>query len=261
MTSAVDVVNIALHTIGEQTTVQSIDPSDGSPAANAAAILYQPKINALFRAAPWGFATKQTFLTLLRWVSLDGELSDDPPPQPWLYEYAYPSDCIRGRYILPNFRPTSSSGIPLTTFSNTNFNQLRNWQGEPLPWKIGLDLAVDGEEDIKVLFCNTPQAQLVYTKQVDDPNLWDAQFLNAAATYLGVWLLNSLGRNAQGFRDQIALAMDIIRQARADDGNEGNTVVDNDPDWIRVRGIGSTSMQKNFGRMWDALEWPGGLLA
>lgn len=261
MTSAVDVVNIALHTIGEQTTVQSIDPSDGSPAANAAAILYQPKINALFRAAPWGFATKQTFLTQLRAVMVDGELSDDPPPQPWLYEYAYPSDCIRGRFILPNFRPTSSSGgVPLTTYSNVNYAQSRYWAGEPIPWKLGLDLSPEEDVDIKVIFCNIPQAQLVYTKQVDDPNLWDAQFLNAASTYLGVWLLNSLGRNSQGFRDQIALAMDIIRQARADDGNEGNTTVDNTPDWIRIRGGGwPTAEQSNYG--WDRIEWPGGVVA
>lgn len=259
MVSAVDICNQAFMMIGEQTTIQQLTPSDGTAAGNAAAALYQTKINALFRAAPWGFATKQVFLTQLRSViASDGSLSDDPPPQPWLYEYAYPSDCIRGRFILPNFGSTSSA-IPLTTYQNTSYiNQF--WMGGPIAWKLGLDTDPSGEDDVKVILTNQPQAQLVYTRQVDNPNLWDAQFINAATTYLGVWFLNALSRNAQGFRDQIALAMDIIRQARVDDGNEGNTTVDNVPDWIRIRGGGwPTATQANFG--WDRLEWPGQVLA
>ena len=259
MTSAIDLCNQALYTIGEQTTIQSFQ--DGSPAANACATLYQPKLDALFRAAPWGFATKQIFLSQVRAVQIDGELTDDPPPQPWLYEYLYPSDCIRARFILPNFLPTSSSGaVPMTTLNNVSYWNVRGWQGQPLPYKIALDTDPTEDNDIKVILTNIFQAQMVYTKRVDDPNLFDPQFINAAATYLGVWLLNALGRNAQSFRDQIALSMDIIKQARSDDGNEGTLTVDNSPDWIRIRGGGGpTAEMANFG-WYDRLEWPGGQL-
>ena len=47
MTSPVDIVNQALTEIGTRGVVTSISPSDGSAEANAASILYQPKLDAL----------------------------------------------------------------------------------------------------------------------------------------------------------------------------------------------------------------------
>lgn len=259
MTSVVNIINQALNMIGEQTQVSSIDPSDGSPAANVAATLYQTKADALMRAAPWGFATKQVYLTPLRSViSSDGSLSLDPPPQPWQYEYGYPSDCIRARAILPriNYASTSPSGtvVPLTTA--TTYDQW-GWANGPIPFKIALDLDPSQDNDIKVILTNVFQAQLIYTKRVEDPNLWDPSFTNALTCYLAVWFVNALGRNTEAFRDQIRIANDIVATARSDDGNEGSTTVDNTPDWIRIRGgPGPTAVQTNGG--WDRLLWPGG---
>src|SRR5271157_3439941 len=101
----VGIVNIALQKIGAQATVSSINPSDGSTEGNAAAILYQPTMDALMRAAHWNFTRFQVAGTLIKAaIGTPENLTGTTLPvplQPWLYEYATPPDCLKVRYILP----------------------------------------------------------------------------------------------------------------------------------------------------------------
>lgn len=255
MTSAVDVVNIALAEIGSQSTISSFQ--EDSAEANAAALLYQPKIDALLRAAPWAFARKQVFLTQLKAVLIDGVLQTDLPPQPWYYEYAYPSDCIRVRYLLPNFN-YSSSGISIPPTTATSLMPFLGWNGEPIRFQIATDLDAD-DNTIRVLLTNLYQAQAVYTSRIDNPDLWDPSFLQAATSYLGVWFIQALARDRGGLRDQLGIMAGVLKQARADDGNEASTSMDNTPDFILARGAGGTTANLNF-IGYEPLAWPGGTL-
>lgn len=258
MTSPVDVVNMALQQVGSvQSTISSFD--EDSTEAQVARLLYEPKLKDLMRAAQWGFARRQKFLTQLRAAVIDGEVSDDPPPQPWLREYAYPPDCLRIRYLMPNLSPTSGeSSVPLTT----------GQQLAPYTWNatnaIRFTIANSENEQgdqIKSILTDVPEAQAVYTIWVSNPNLWDVEFLNAATNYLGVWFINSLARDRGSFQDQINLTMQIVRNARAADGNEGVTTMDHLPDWIAIRGLSGGVYNGPWNVQWDPLAWPGGFLS
>lgn len=258
MTSPVDVVNIALIEIGvSRTQVSSINPSDGSTEADVASIMYRPKIEALSRAAHWNCLRKQESLALLKASVIDGEASDNPPPRPWQYEYAYPVDCIKARFILP-FWNNNYTGTPFTTAPNISTVLL---QGPPVKFAVATDRDAEGNT-VRVILTNMPQAIMVYTADfINSPDLWDPHFLAAATATLGVWFINALNRSRGLLQDQVSIATNIIAQARISDGNEGLTSADHIPDWLRVRKrTGADVGAGYYFAGWDSMALPGGTL-
>lgn len=254
MTSPVEVVNIALAEIGVQKSISSF--TDNSTEAKVAKLLYKPKIEALMRAARWNCARKQDNLTLLKAISINGVTSDTPPPRPWFYEYAYPSDCLQARYLIPDVLNTGEINPPLTTADNL----------APYAWGVGsIPFAVANDQidtrPTRVILTNLQNAILVYTFYIEDPTQWDPQFMAAATSFLGAWFVNALGRNRALAGDQGAIAREMVAAARITDGNEGVTTADHSPDWIRIRGISSGFVtDTRYLNAWDPLAFPGGAI-
>lgn len=89
----------------------------------------------------------------------------------------------------------------------------------------------------RVILTNQEFATLVYVKQITDPNVMDPLFQDAWANILGA----RLGMALSGDKTLVKLcteqANNLIMEARKADGNEGLTVNNVTPDWIRGRGI------------------------
>lgn len=250
----VTVVNIALAEIGTQSSIISFD--DQGVEAQTARLMYTPKLEMLSRGAHWNCLRKQGDLTQLKALIIDGEVSDDPPPRPWLYEYAYPQDCLKARYILPYWDSTFS-GVPLTT-SPATIPTL--WEGPPVEFVVATDTDSDGNV-VRVILTNISQAILVYTaRYLELPDLWDPHFLGAATATLGAFFVNPLSRDRGLLQDQTAVAREIILQARVSDGNEGLVRQDNMPDWIRVRGQLDPYVTGGYFSSWDPCPFPGGVV-
>lgn len=258
MSDPVSIVNEALQDIGAQATVSSISPSDGTDEADSASILYTPTLEMLLRAAHWNFARRQGTLTLLKSApgTPENAAGTPPfPPQPWAYEYAYPSDAIQARFLLPQV-PNQALTPPLTSATQGVFS--RQIRAGSIPFQIGLDLDAQNNP-IKVVLTNLPQAQLIYTALVTVVDLWDPLFRRAMVAALGARLVNALSRNKPLFDTQAGIARDLVMQARVSDGNEGVTVSDHLPDWIQGRGISDFSdggMSTFMG--WERFSWPNG---
>lgn len=262
MTSAVDVCNVALTEIGNRVAIS--DFNDGTPAANAAAILYTPKMQLLARAAPWDSNRAQITLTVLKERYTDGAVSADPPPQPWNFQYAWPSDCLRARFLIPT-ATEQTAGTPLTTAPNVAMVY-----GSPVttvPFVVGTANDSAGNP-IKVIFSQLPAAQLIYTKDLSQyPDLWDSLFYGAATATLGAYFINALSRNAEQMAQQIAIAKSAIEQARAVAASESITSIDHVPDWLQARmqsaipwawnTTGPNGVSNNV--CWDTMAFPGGL--
>ena len=109
MTSTVtSLCNRALSEGGCRTLL--VDINDQTPAGSVARLFYDPCRQQLLRAAQWGFARKTALLTEL------GSMFNTPPNSvyPWPFKYAYPDDCLKLRYILPQppFPAPSSVQVP-----------------------------------------------------------------------------------------------------------------------------------------------------
>ena len=71
--------------------------------------------------------------------------------------------------------------------------------------------------------------------QIVNPGLFGAQFVEALVQALAAKLVLALSGQVALANTKFAQANAIITQARASDGNEGLTVIDNMPDWITIR--------------------------
>lgn len=221
--SAVQICNLALDMAHCRSSISAI--GENSAEGQACARHYEPSLEAVLRAVHWNFARKQLFLSLLN----DATLSPPQPvPQPWMYEYAYPSDCLQALAILPNM-------------ANTNGTVQTGWQ-PPQPqmpvarFVVAQDNDVTGNA-IPVILCNVPQAQLIYTTRITNPNLFDSQFVQALVAYLASRICRPLTGDKQNAMTLFQEAKAIVDMAASRNGNEGVTVIDTVPDWIRVRGL------------------------
>lgn len=102
----------------------------------------------------------------------------------------------------------------------------------------------------RVILTNQEFATGYYIKQITDPNLMDPLFLDAYQNKLAADLVIALTGDKALANMKIALANEAITEARKADGNEGLTVNNVTPDWIRIRGI-DFSDHDWFGGNWD----------
>lgn len=107
----------------------------------------------------------------------------------------------------------------------------------------------------RVILTNQQYAILNYVSQNTDPNVWDPLFQDAFVNSLGADMCMALTGDkalANGLRQ---LANHTIMEARQVDGNEGLTINDVVPDWIRVRGVGFDSqyLGPNNGYDWGGM--------
>lgn len=89
----------------------------------------------------------------------------------------------------------------------------------------------------RVILTNQQYATLAYIKTVTNPNLMDTLFQSAWISTLGAGLAMALSGDKALANMLVADANNDIVEARKADGNEGLTVNDVTPDWIRERGI------------------------
>jgi hypothetical protein len=110
----------------------------------------------------------------------------------------------------------------------------------------------------RVILTNQEFATLVYIHDVTDPNLFDDLFQDAFTKILGGMLALALTGDKKLAELSIKLANMAIEEARRQDGNEGLTVNDITPDWIRIRGINTPSAYSGpyLGFDWGGL-WAG----
>lgn len=106
--------------------------------------------------------------------------------------------------------------------------------------------------DQRVILTNQEFATLAYVRQVTDPNVWDTLFQSAMDNILGAQLVVALTGDKALANMLVAAANATIIEARKADGNEGLTINDVTPDWIRIRGI------NYYGEVmgpWSGFDW------
>lgn len=245
-----DVVNRALDECG----VEEIgDLSEGSRAARAATRIYVPTLRQLLSAAHWNFARKQSPLVLMSDVS-GIYIANTDVPAPWSYMYEWPVDAVHARFV-PIANGTVDAQGNLT-------NSVAAWNA-PTPFLVasanrindpaGNWALTEGHdpEQTRVILSNQIGSSLVYTGLMQYPDAWDPLFEQAMVSTLAARFAMPLiadKKLAQVIRaDNIQIARESLNAARVRDGNEGWTVQNHTPDWIRARTSGTS---------WGVLYYP-----
>jgi len=174
--SPADLANLAFVRMGYKLRIGSL--YDGSLAAKKILDVYGQTRDNLLRDGDWGFAQRYVAMTLLKSAPAGGYIPPtmwNPatnPPLGYLYEYSYPSDCLKVRAVQPT---------PLFAL---------NYDPQPVVFSIDNDSNYTPAQ--RVILCNVPSAVLVYTGQVTDPATWDVGFTESLAATLARHLAPSL---------------------------------------------------------------------
>ena len=155
--TSVTVTNEALQFIASQKRITSL--SDGSPAAQAASVLYTPTVELLLRELDPDFARYTLALTPATVTS---------STVPWTYAYAYPNDCLRLRQVRP---PGSGTGA----LSDIN---------DPSPVLANVGFALNSSTPVKVILTDQQNALGVYTTSLVTEAQWDSVFQDAVVRRL-----------------------------------------------------------------------------
>jgi hypothetical protein len=236
MVSQVSIANRALQAIGNRSTIS--DLNEGSVEARNINLIFDDTVDELLGMAFWNFARKTDYLTLSK--SAPGTPTNQTagsstwstayPAPPWLYEYQYPSDCIGIRQIVQQ-ASNYAIGIPLTS---NGFSAYPYVIGPGAPFMVAVGTDVNGNPQ-NVILTNQYQAIAVYTMRVSNPQLWSPQFTEALVQALAAKLTIPLTGQVALADAKFGQANAIVVQARAADGNEGLTIIDNVPSWLAVR--------------------------
>lgn len=221
MPSQVEIANMALDVIGARSTIASLN--EGTPEANAINRQYPNALDSVLRAAHWNFARRQVPLTLLQDGTNGGKV-----PTPWLYEYAYPSDCLLMRRIMPSVQVTPVAG-------GTGQPSPVAAMAPPVKFILSTDMDASGNP-VQVILTNQPQAVGIYTFRNQNTQMFDPLFVQCLAHYLGARICIPLTGDKVMMKNAMEMAHQFSLDAQAKNGNEGITVIDTMPEWIRVRG-------------------------
>jgi len=283
-----DIINQALDAAGVDIVIG--DPEEGTREAQVCLRAYTECVRQLQRSAHWDFTRKQAPLNLL--ADATGQTPDvgTTVPLPWVYEYSYPIDCLKMRFIpwnvYPQTPPAGNNSIPSTPLTTGQITSPATSliRIAPAPFVVGTDFnypvdtnQADGQwwetpgaspAGRTVVMTNVAQANGIYTSYVPYPNMWDPLFRAAVVSYIASEVALPLAKDKKfglaRAAQLIATVKQKLEQARITDGNEGWYSTDHTPDWIRKRysggGWGSAlgGLPGVLGYGWDACSFSDG---
>ena len=116
-TSPADISNMALDSFGHPVRQRIGDLQEGTDEAAVCLRHYGPALRQISRAAHWNFARRRQALRMLNDATgqtTQFQQQNNLPPtvgpgtvgmRPWLYEYAWPIDCCKARFVPVSYEP------------------------------------------------------------------------------------------------------------------------------------------------------------
>lgn len=219
MASEVDICNLALAHLGDNATVASIDPPEGSAQAEQCARFYRVARDTLLEMHTWGFATRRARLALL-----GSDWSE------WKYAYQGPSDMMNAIAVLaPDAADDYSVNIPVP-YSNSG--TVNTGQGIYTPQPYTMESDEDGNP---IIYTNQVDAVLRYTAFVTDTTTFSPLFVSALSWHLAGYLAGPILKGDVGAAEAkrcAGMAMSYMARATASDANQRRLHVQQSTPWM-----------------------------
>lgn len=201
MATKTDLCNIALANLGETIQISDIDTDQGASARKCRTFLPMA-VTTVLSDFPWTFARGVKNLSLL----------SDQESDIYEYIYSYPQDCLEPRSIVIPNQPIGLYYRYYPYFFEGQGSGLETAPPEFMRPNFEKGLSNDGKS--RVILTNFQDAQLLYTKNVEDEiQLWPISFFEAVAWRLSAYLAMpvaqspSLGQAAlASYRESMQLA-------------------------------------------------------
>ncbi len=206
MASEIDICNLALSRLGDNATVASIDPPEGSAQAEHCARFYPFARDSLLELHTWKFATRRATL-----AELDVDLFN------WAYAYAEPAGALRIIKILSADQLSTAPSQPFETEGDDAGN--------------------------KLIRTNLEEATAYYAVRVTDTTKFSPLFVDALGWLLASHLSGLIIKGAEGRAEAQRcgqMFLGVVRQAMNSDTNQRKVDNPHTPDWVSARGASDT---------------------
>jgi hypothetical protein len=201
MASEVDICNLALARLGDNATVASIDPPEGSAQAEHCARFYAVARDSLLEMHAWKFATRRVLLAKLTVPSWD-----------WSFAYAEPTGALKLLGVLP------------AAASN---------DAETQPYEAESDAT-----GAAIILTNQEGASLRFVARVTDTTKFSPLFVDALAWLLASYLAGPVLKGDAGAAMAKACLQSFMlafSNARVSDANQRKVRPEHTPAWIAGR--------------------------
>lgn len=222
MASEVDICNLALANLGDNASVASLDPPEGSAQAEHCARFYPIARDSLLELHDWNFATKRAQLAQIA----------SPWPQ-WTYAYVQPSDCLRVLAVLdPTATDDYATSFP-APYSQSNI--ANTGLGMYTPKEFVCETDDLGRE---IILTDQENALVRYVAFVSDTTRFSPLFITTLTWHLASMLAGPVikgdaGR-AEAKRCQ-AMASMYLTQATGSDSRQRKVEVTHTAPWMAGR--------------------------
>lgn len=203
--SSIDICNIALLRLGHDEIASF---SEKSKEARYCSRFYDRMRRTTLRSHPWNFATRFAKLALLTATVTDYD-----------YVYALPADEVRSLYIVNPLR-----------YINSSSPSMRMDPAPQIPFEVR-SVAGSG----KVLVCGQVDAELAYVADIQDPNEFDDQFIDALSHRIASELAMPLAGKPSLQKTELQLFALTLGEGKQIDASESRTQVQPGQDLVSSR--------------------------
>lgn len=201
MASEVDICNLALARLGDNATVASIDPPEGSAQAEHCARFYPVARDSLLEMHAWKFATRRVLLAQLTTDTWN-----------WSFAYAEPTGVLKLLAVLPASAASDADTQEYEAETDGN--------GTP------------------IILTDQEGASLRYVAHVTDTTVFSPLFVDALAWLLASYLAGPVLKGDAGAAMAKACLQSFmlaLSNAKVSDANQRKVRPEHKPDWIAGR--------------------------
>jgi hypothetical protein len=202
-TSNVSIANLALAHLGDDASISSLDPPEGSAQAEHCQQFLPIARDTLLEMHPWKFAVRR---------AVPAQLSLTYTA--WSHVYAEPNDCLRILAVLPE---GYTDDVLDTVLYETESD----------------------EDNGSLILTNTPVASVRYISRVDNPAKFTPLFTDCLAWLLASYVAGPLLKGETGqaaARTAYATFLTQYAAAARVNASQGKTRPAHTPGWIAARG-------------------------
>jgi hypothetical protein len=182
MASEVDICNLALGHLGDNATVASLEPPEGSAQAEHCARFYPIARDGLLELHDWNFATKRARLAQ----------TTSPYPQ-WAYAYVQPSDCLSVLAVLDPAAASDYSQSMPAPYSQSHL--VNTGLGQYTPQEFVCETDDSGRE---LVLTNQRDALVRYVAYVTDTTRFSPLFTTTLTWHLASMLAGPIIKGETG---------------------------------------------------------------
>ncbi len=227
MSSEVDIANLSLSHLGDDATIASLDPPEGSAQAEHCARFYPIARDALLEMHTWNFATRR----------INGA-EVDALGTGWQYAYAVPTDALHVFAIIP---PGAIDDYTAPNLSGT-YTLSDGSLATPLPGHSIIQtqpFALESNEDGEtIIVTNQSQAVIRYVIRITDTTRFSPLFTTALTWLLASYVAGPIIKGKEG-RDEAKRCLQMVTywlgEARKSDSQQRNVQPQHNVSWMANR--------------------------